>query len=48
MYQHILVPFDDSQAALVALVEACKVGRLTGGTLHIVHASYLTSCAICS
>ena len=26
MYQHILVPFDDSQAALVALVEACKVG----------------------
>ena len=37
MYQHILVPFDDSQAALVALVEACKVGRLTGGTLHIVH-----------
>ena len=37
MYQHILVPFDDSQAALVALVEACKVGRLTGGILHIVH-----------
>ena len=37
MYQHILVPFDDSQAALVALVEACKVGRLTGGVLHIVH-----------
>ena len=37
MYQHILVPFDDSQAALLALVEACKMGRLTGGVLHIVH-----------
>lgn len=37
MYQHILVPFDDSQAALAALREACRVGRMTGGLLHIVH-----------
>lgn len=37
MYQHILVPFDDSPAAISALREACRVGQLTGGMLHIVH-----------
>lgn len=37
MYQHILVPFDDSQAAMVALKEAFKIARLTGGKLYLVH-----------
>lgn len=37
MYEHILVPFDDSNAAMEALEEALKLGRLAGSVLHIVH-----------
>ena len=37
LYQNILVPFDDSEAALAGLKEACRIGLHTGAVLHIVH-----------
>ena len=37
LYKNILVPFDDSEAALAGLQEACRIAAHTGAILHIVH-----------
>jgi nucleotide-binding universal stress UspA family protein len=38
MYRRILVPVDGSPAAVRGLDEAIRLAKLTGGTLHLVHA----------
>ncbi|TDR73861.1 universal stress protein [Paludibacterium purpuratum] len=37
MYQRIFVPVDNSEASFLALTEACKLAKVSGGQLRIVH-----------